>query len=37
MSKQRTRLIMACPCCGGEVTHRRYGFDTIRARKGDAK
>lgn len=24
-----TQTRMACPCCGGEVTHQRYGFDVI--------
>lgn len=26
---QKTRVAMVCPCCGGEVTHQRYGFDMI--------
>lgn len=26
---QKTRIAMVCPCCGGEVTHQRYGFDMI--------
>ncbi|MHB1246934.1 MAG: hypothetical protein ACYCZH_10850 [Sulfuriferula sp.] len=26
---QKTRIAMVCPCCGGEVTHQRYGFDVI--------
>lgn len=26
---QKTRIAMVCPCCGGEVTHRRYGFDMV--------
>ncbi len=25
----KTRIVMVCPCCGGEVTHQRYGFDVI--------
>lgn len=25
----KTRVAMVCPCCGGEVTHQRYGFDVI--------
>ncbi|MHB1245995.1 MAG: hypothetical protein ACYCZH_06100 [Sulfuriferula sp.] len=29
---QKTRRIaMVCPCCGGEVSHQRYGFDVISA------
>jgi hypothetical protein len=27
----KTRIAMLCPCCGGEVTHHRYGFDVITA------
>jgi hypothetical protein len=23
------RLAMLCPCCGGEVTHRRYAFSVV--------
>lgn len=30
MAKKKTRLAMVCPCCGGEVTSRRYGFNVIR-------
>lgn len=26
---QKTRIAMVCPCCGGQVTHQRYGFDMI--------
>lgn len=26
---EKNRLVMICPCCGGEVTHRRYGFDVL--------
>lgn len=26
---EKTRVVMVCPCCGGEVTHQRYGFDVI--------
>jgi hypothetical protein len=26
---KKTRIAMVCPCCGGEVTHQRYGFDMI--------
>lgn len=26
---KKTRVAMVCPCCGGEVTHQRYGFDMI--------
>lgn len=26
---QKTRIAMVCPCCGGEVRHRNYGFDMI--------
>ncbi len=29
MTDQKTRVTMLCPCCGGEVTHNRYGFDLI--------
>lgn len=25
----KTHIAMLCPCCGEEVTHRRYGFDVI--------
>lgn len=28
---QKTSIGAVCPCCGGEVTHRRYGFDVILA------
>jgi hypothetical protein len=30
MSKHKRRLALACPCCGGDVTHRRYGFNVLR-------
>lgn len=33
MSDSTTRLVMLCPCCGGEVTHQRYGFDVLRPPK----
>lgn len=29
--KPKTRIAMLCPCCGGEVTHKRYGFNLITA------
>ncbi len=29
-SRKKTRLALACPCCGGGVTHRRYGFNVLR-------
>jgi hypothetical protein len=29
--KSKVRLALACPCCGREVTHRRYGFNVLRA------
>ncbi len=29
MDTPKTHIAMVCPCCGGEVTHQRYGFDVI--------
>jgi hypothetical protein len=26
MSEKNIHLTLVCPCCGGEVTHQRYGF-----------
>lgn len=28
-----TRLGLACPCCGGEVTHKGYSFTLIQPPK----
>jgi hypothetical protein len=28
--KNKRRLALECPCCGGEVTHRNYAFTVIR-------
>ncbi len=28
---KKNPIAMVCPCCGGEVTHRRYSFDVILA------
>lgn len=31
MTQPKTRLMMLCPCCGGEVTHQTYSFTMMCA------
>lgn len=31
--KTKRRLALACPCCGGDITRRNYGFTVLRPPK----
>lgn len=33
VKESKRRLALACPCCGGEVTRRNYGFTVMRPPK----